>query len=80
MTRAEQMNRREANAAATLAFVKQHCKAHGFGPSYRDIQAAVGISAGSAKISVAMLAERGLISVEPGVARSIRPVTRKRAS
>jgi SOS-response transcriptional repressor LexA len=74
VTKTEQTNRREANATNTLAFVKQYWKAHGFGPAYRDIEAAVKISAGSAKISIATLAERGLVSVEPGTARSIRPV------
>ena len=74
MTKTERLNRREANAMATLVFIKMYWRAHGFGPSYRDIEANVGISAGSAVISVATLAERGLVSVEPGVARSIRPV------
>lgn len=74
MTRVEQLNRREANAMATLVFIKMHWRSHGFGPSYRDIETNVGISAGSAVISVATLAERGLVSVEPGVARSIRPM------
>ena len=78
MTKVERINRREANAAATLAFIKQHWKAHGFGPAYRDIESAVGISAGSAVISVATLASRGLVSVEPGVARSIRPTKGKK--
>lgn len=74
MTKIEQTNRRETNATATLAFIKQYWKTHGFGPAYRDIETAVGISAGSAVISVDTLAERGLVSVEPGVARSIRPM------
>ena len=74
MTRVEQINRREENATATLAFVKEYWQEHFLGPSYRQIEAALGISAGSATKSVALLAERGLVSVEPGVARSIRPV------
>lgn len=78
MTRVERLNRREENATKTLAYIKQFWKAHGFGPAYRDIETSVGISAGSAVISVATLAERGLVSVEPGVARSIRPVARKK--
>jgi SOS-response transcriptional repressor LexA len=80
MTKIERINRREANATNTLAFIKKHWKDHGFGPAYRDIETNVGISAGSAVISVATLAERGLISVEPGVARSIRPAPRKKGS
>ena len=78
MTKTEQTNRREQNATNTLAFIKQYWKEHGFGPSYRDIEDAVKISAGSAVKSVALLVERELISVEPGVARSIRPTPRKK--
>lgn len=74
MTKIERINRREANATNTLAFIKQYWKAHGLGPSYRDIEAAVKISAGSATISVDTLVERGLVSVLPGVARSIKPL------
>ena len=80
VTKTEQTNRREQNATNTLAFIKQYWKDHGFGPSYRDIEDAVKISAGSAVKSVETLAERGLLSVEPGVARSIRPAPRKKGS
>lgn len=74
MTKAERSNRREENAEKTLAYVKSFWKEFGYGPSYRQIEAELKISAGSAKLSVATLAERGLLSVEPGTARSIRPV------
>ena len=74
MTKVERANRREANADNTLVFIKQYWKSHGFGPSYRDIETSLKISAGSAVISVATLNERGLVSVEPGIARSIRPI------
>jgi SOS-response transcriptional repressor LexA len=74
MTKTEQTNRREENATNTLAYVKRFWKSTGYGPSYRQIETELGISAGSAVKSVATLAERGLISVEPGVARSIRPI------
>ena len=80
MTKTERLNRREANATNTLFFIKQYWKSHGYGPGYRDIEAGVNISAGSATISVDTLVERGLISVEPGVARSIRPTPRKKGS
>lgn len=80
VTKTERTNRREENATNTLAFIKQYWKEHGFGPSYRDIEDAVKISAGSATISVATLVENGLISVEPGVARSIRPTPRKKGN
>jgi hypothetical protein len=79
VTKIERLNRREANATATLAFIKTFWKEHGFGPAYRDIETSVGISAGSAVISVDTLVERDLISVEPGVARSIRPTVKKRS-
>lgn len=78
MTKTEQTNRREANAAATLTYVKSFWKQYGYGPAYRDIEEFLSISAGSAVKSVALLVERGLISVEPGVARSIRPVKGKK--
>ena len=74
MTKAERNNRREENAAETLAYVKTFWKEYGFGPAYRDIEIVLNISAGSATKSVALLVERGLLLVEPGVARSIRPV------
>ena len=74
MTKIEQTNRREANANYTLTYVKSFWKERGFGPAYRDIEDHLSISAGSAVKSVALLVERGLLSVEPGVARSIRPV------
>jgi SOS-response transcriptional repressor LexA len=78
MTKLEQTNRREQNADATLSYVKSFWKEHGYGPSYRDIEAILNISAGSAVKSVALLVERSVLSVEPGVARSIRPVSRKK--
>lgn len=74
MTKAESINRREENATKALTYVKSFWKEHGYGPSYRDIESYLGISAGSAVKSVALLVERGVLSVEPGVARSIRPV------
>ena len=76
MINAERDNRREENAAKTFAYVKLFWKEQGYGPSYRDIEDYVDISAGSAVKSVALLVERGLLSVEPGVARSIRPMKR----
>ena len=74
MTKIEQTNRREENASKTLGYVKEFWKMYGYGPSYRNIESRLSISAGSAVKSVALLVERGLLSVEPGVARSIRPV------
>ena len=74
MTKTEQTNRREENATATLEYVKWFWKYWGFGPSYRKIEQYLEISAGSAVKSVALLVERGVLSVEPGVARSIRPL------
>jgi len=74
MTKIEQLNRRETNATATLAYVKAFWKEYGYGPAYRDIERVLKISAGSAVKSVALLVERGVLSVEPGVARSIRPI------
>lgn len=74
MTNAEHNNRREENATKTLAYVRSFWRLHGYGPAYRDIENHLSISAGSAVKSVALLVERGLLSVEPGVARSIRPV------
>lgn len=74
MTKTERINRREENATQALGYVKAFWKIHGYGPSYRDIENYLGISAGSAVKSVALLVERGVLSVEPGVARSIRPV------
>jgi hypothetical protein len=74
MTKTEQTNRREENATATLEYVKWFWKYWGFGPSYRNIEQYLEISAGSAVKSVALLVERGVLSVEPGVARSIRPL------
>jgi hypothetical protein len=78
MTKIEQTNRREENATDTLVFVKRFWKERSFGPAYRDIEGYLGISAGSAVKSVALLVERGLLSVEPGVARSIRPTKGKK--
>jgi hypothetical protein len=76
VTKSEQINRRESNATNTLVYVKDFWYEYSYGPAYRDIEAALGISAGSAVKSVALLVERGLLSVEPGVARSIRPAPR----
>ena len=76
MTKVEQTNRREENSSKTLLYVKSFWKEQGYGPAYRDIENHLSISAGSAVKSVALLVERGLLSVEPGVARSIRPVRR----
>jgi len=74
MTKIESANRREENATNALAYVKSFWETNGYGPSYRDIEAHLEISAGSAVKSVALLVEHGVLSVEPGVARSIRPV------
>ena len=74
MTNAERSNRREQNVLKTLDYVKRHWKALGYGPCYRDIEGELQISAGAATKSVATLVERELLSVEPGVARSIRPL------
>jgi SOS-response transcriptional repressor LexA len=74
MTKTEIANRREENAKNTLEFVKRYWKQEGYGPAYRDIEAELEISAGAATRSVKTLVDRGLLSVEPGVARSIRPL------
>lgn len=74
MTRTEVLNRREENADKTLAYVQWFWDNKGYGPSYRDIEEHLGISAGSAVKSVALLVDRGVLSVEPGVARSTRPI------
>lgn len=60
---------------AIVEFVASYHRAHGYGPSLRDVAAAVGLATASAvSYPVQVLVIEGRLAMDPGVARSLRPV------
>lgn len=52
-------------------FIGDYCRLHGYGPSYREIQAGVDIAAGTAHRAVENLRLRKLVGLLPNRARSL---------
>lgn len=57
-----------------VAFVEDYIRDHGYGPSYDEIGAGVGLHSKSAvRHHLVALGRDGLLAWETGVARSVRP-------
>lgn len=57
---------------AIHSFIRDHVAAHGYSPTVREVQAAVGLrSPSTAAYQIDQLAERGILRYTPGVPRSI---------
>lgn len=65
--------RRNANRnAETVAAIRDYFEEHGYPPSVRDVQHALGLMATSAaKARISDAATAGMIHVTPGIARGI---------
>lgn len=69
------MTRRALTEGTTvLAFIRDFCGTHGYGPTMREIAAGCGlVSSSSAAYWVRKLEDDGLVTSQPGRARTLRP-------
>jgi hypothetical protein len=66
------MDKRLDNERIVLSAIKEWYKERSYGPSYRDLQKATGISLGNVHATCASLHDGGKIDLEENIARSIR--------
>jgi repressor LexA len=60
---------------AIVEFVAEHHREKGYGPTLREVAAAVGLKAhGTAQYQIQVLVAAGVLAVEPRIPRSIRLV------
>lgn len=69
------MNTPTAKQAEVLDFLKAYRKQHGYSPSSRDIQEHFGFQSQTAAVNhIKALARKGLVKVNPHIARAVVPV------
>jgi len=59
--------------AAVMVFVRTFRSEHGYGPTYREIAAALGLGVATTQSHVRQLLEAGTLVSEPGKPRTLRP-------
>lgn len=62
--------------AQVVAAITDYIDSHGYSPSMRDVAKAIGLSIGPTKKRLDLMRDRGLITFESGMARTIRVVQR----
>jgi SOS-response transcriptional repressor LexA len=68
----------EAINVDLLMFVARFHASHGWGPSHREITAAMGWESTSTSFAaLARLRRAGMVTWEPGIPRSLRPLVRE---
>lgn len=54
-----------------MEFIHDYINSHGYAPSRREVQEALGVSLDTAQRLIKEMVEEGLITIAPGIGRSI---------